>query len=97
MNQRQARYAVNQTVRESSENFEVMMIQEIHNIPNLHEGRMKQNERRVAREAPRGQRSHMLEGHTNLPQAGEKEKVFVKKPDALGAAVTNYKLSKLLT
>ena len=67
--QRQARDAVNQAVRESSEKYEVMMImmmmmmmQEFQGIQNRYEGRLGEHERRVAqvvvseaRDALRGQ------------------------------------------
>ena len=59
--QRQARDAVNQAVRESSENYEVMMMLEFQGIENGYEGRMEDAERTVAhvigseaREASRG-------------------------------------------
>ena len=58
---RHARDAVNQAVRESSESWEVMMMQGIEGVQNRYEGRMEENERRVAqvigseaREALRG-------------------------------------------
>ena len=72
-------------VRESSENYEAMMMQEFQGIQNRYEGRLEENERRVAqvigseaRDALRGQRSHMLHEHQVLPQTGEGEKEFVK-------------------
>ena len=62
--QRQARDAVIQAVKESSENYEVMMMQEFQGIQHRYEGRMKENERRVApvigseaRDALRGQKT----------------------------------------
>ena len=78
--QRQARDAVNQAVKESSENYDVMM-QDLQGIQNRYEGRMEEHERRVAqvigseaRDALRGQRSHMLHEHQVLLWAGETEK-----------------------
>ena len=66
--QRQAREAVNQSVRESSQIYEIMLMQEIQSIQNRYEGRLEDNERRVARvigsearRAVRDQRSHMLQ------------------------------------
>ena len=78
---RQVRDTVNQAVRESSEKFEIMMLQEFQGCQNRYEGRMEENERRVAqvigseaREALRSQRSHGLLEHEVLFQAGEREK-----------------------
>ena len=66
---------MNQAVRESSENYEVVMMQEYQGIRNRYEGRMEENERRVAqvigsdaRDALRGQRSHLLHEHHVLLQ-----------------------------
>ena len=42
--QRQAREAVNQALRESSDNYEVMMMQEFQGIQNRYEGRLEENE-----------------------------------------------------
>ena len=50
--QRQERDAFNQAVTESSENFEVMVMQEFQGIQNRYEGRMEENERRVAQVIP---------------------------------------------
>ena len=83
-NQRQARESVNQALRESSENYEVMMMQELQSVSNRYEGRMGEHERRVAqvigsdvRGAPRGKRSHMLHEHEVLLPAEQREKEFV--------------------
>ena len=46
--QRQARDAVSQAVQESSENHEVMIMQEIQGIQNRSEEQMEENERRLA-------------------------------------------------
>ena len=93
--QRQARDAVNQAVKESSEHCEVKRMREFQGIQNRKEGRMDENERRVAqmigsdaRDALRGQRSRMLHEHQVLLQATEKENRVREKPDALGATVT---------
>ena len=101
--ERQARDAVSQAVRESSESYEVMMMQEIQGVLNRYEGRMEENERRVAQvigsnalDAPRGQRSHMLLEHLVLLQVGERKRVR-EEPGALGATVTHGKLSKMFT
>ena len=57
-----------------------MMMQELQSFQNRYEGRMEENERTVtqlivseAREALRGQRSHMLQKQQVLVQAGEEE------------------------
>ena len=64
---------------------------------------MEENVRRVAqvigskaREAVRGEESHMLHEHQVLLQAGVREKEFVKS-QALGATVTHDKFWKTLT
>ena len=79
--QRQARDAVNQAVRESSENYVVMMMQEFQGNQYRYEGRMEENERRVtqvigseARDALRGQRSQMLHEPHVLLHARERKK-----------------------
>ena len=78
---RQARGAVNQDVSESSENYKVVMMQKFPMYSALLEGRLEDNERRVAqvtgseaRDAPRGQRSHKLHEHQVLLKAGGKQK-----------------------
>ena len=83
--QRQAREAVNQAARESSGHFDFVMMQEFQSIQNRYEGRWEENERRVAqvivseaRDALRGQRSHVLQEHQVLLQAGERETECVK-------------------
>ena len=94
---RQARDAVSQAVKESSTNYEVVMMREFQGIQNRYEGRREENERRVAKvvgseawDALRGQRSHMLHEHQVLLQAGEREsKIVREKPDALGGTVTH--------
>ena len=84
--QRQARDAVNQLVRESSENlrsYDDARISRHSRFDMTDE--WKKIERRVtqmfgseARGAPRGQRSHMLHEHQVPLQNGEREKEFVK-------------------
>ena len=68
--QRQSGNVVNQAVRESSENETVTMIQEFQGFQNRYAGRIEEHGRRVAqvigsaaRDAPRGQRSHILHEH----------------------------------
>ena len=72
-------------MRESSANFEVVVMQEFQSIQNRYEGRMEENERRVtqvigsaARDALRGQRNHMLHEVPVLLEAGQGEEEFVK-------------------
>ena len=83
--QRQAREAVSQAVQESFDSYDVVMMLDIQGTQNRYEGRQQENERRVAqligseaRDALRGQRSHMLHEHQVLLQAREREKEFVK-------------------
>ena len=70
--------AVNQALRESSANFEVVVMQEFQSLQNRYEGRMEENERRVtqvigsaARDALRGQRNQMLHEVPVLLEAGQ--------------------------
>ena len=82
-----------------------MMMQEIQGVQNRFEGRMQENEKKVAqvigseaRDALRGQRSKMLHEHQALLQAGEGEKKFVKSHTHLNLqshSVTSHK--KILT
>ena len=65
--QRQAREADHQAVRQSSENYEVMMMQSFQSIQKRHEVRLEEDERRVAqvigseaRDARRGRRSQKV-------------------------------------
>ena len=78
--QRQARDAVNQAVQESSESYQVLMMQVIQGVQNRYEGRMEEKERRVAqmigseaREASRGERNHMLQEHQVLLKSEKKK------------------------
>ena len=78
--QGQARDAVNQSVQESSDTDEVVIMQEIQSVQNRYEGR------RVAhmigfeaREALRGQRNHTIQEHQVLLQAGERNIVLLKR------------------
>ena len=71
-------------MKESSENYEAMMMQEFQGFQHRYEGRMEEHERTVAqvigsevRDALRGQRSHMLHEHQVLLPAGEREEEFV--------------------
>ena len=86
-------------MRESSEHYELMMMQELQGLQNRYEGRMEENERRVAqvigseaRDALRGQRSHMLHEHSR-----RKRNIVREKSDALGLTVTHCKVSKIIT
>ena len=83
--QRQARDAVNQAESESSENYKEMMMQQLQGVQNRYEGRLEENEGRVAqligseaRQAFRGQRNHMVQEHQVLLQAGERDPLYVK-------------------
>ena len=93
--QRQARDAINQAVRESSENYEVRMMPEFQGAQHRCEVRMEENERRAtqvigsyARDAPRGQRSTCcMNIKFFFKQETEKRRSW-KVRYALGAAVT---------
>ena len=83
--QRQARDAVSQAVQESSESYEVMRTEEIQSIQNRYEGRMEENEKRVAhligseaQEALRGQRNHLLQDHEMVLQSAKEKKKFLR-------------------
>ena len=102
--QRQTRDVVSQTVQESPESYEVLMMQESQGVQNRYEGRMEENDKRVvqmigsaAREGLRGQRNFLLQRHQVLLQAGEGENTVLKKPDALEAAHTSRWISKSFT
>ena len=89
--QRQARDAVSQAVQESSERCEAVVMREVQGIRNRYEGRMGENEKKVAhgigseaREALRGQRNRTLQEHQ---EAGEREYVL-QNPDAFLNVVT---------
>ena len=80
------------------------MMQEFRGIQNRHGGLMEENERTVAaqvigseaRNALRGQRSHVLHEHHVLLQVGDRNKGVREKADALGTAVAQCKLSTIL-
>ena len=83
--QRQAREALSQAVRESSENCESMMVQEIQNLQDQQEGQMEDCERRVthliaseAQEPLRRQRNLMRLKQQTLFSGWREEKEFLR-------------------
>ena len=77
-----------------------LLMQVFQRVQNRYEGRMEEHERRVTQvigSQARDQRGHMLHEQHVLLQAAENRKKVLAKSDALGAAVTQCKFSKMLT
>ena len=97
--QRQARDAVCQATTESSDNYEIMMMQEFsrcsESIWRILWKKMKEEWRTCS--ASKHEKLHLVEEAMCSMNIKEKGRRVREKPDAQGATVTHCKLSKILT